>query len=383
MPYFALLGFCLVSLVTIAVLLELASRAIWSVYPTGREYLEKNQAASPVYKGADWAQEFWQEETRRQVESHAYVPFRLFGVIPWHGKYINNDEGVRGDWRRTINPATCGSRQKVNMWTFGGSTMYGTAVPDWATVASYLSRDLNAASQNCIMISNFGVEGYVSDQELMLLIEQLKAAGHPDVVVFYDGVNDSSLAFAQPGAPAPHFSAGKIKSRIEGSLSGRLDFLQDTYAVRMAARILSHLHRPRSIAARVSAAQPNAALVLDNYEANLKLARALANAYKFRLYCFWQPMLPYGPKPVAPFEQQMLARDLTPGSESEGWFLTMHEVYQQADHRAAADKSFVYLGSLFETTREPVYVDEVHLGPRGNEIAAQAIAVYIQAHPND
>jgi lysophospholipase L1-like esterase len=381
--YFAVLGFSIVGLITVAALLELASWAIWSVYPSGKKAALRSQAASPVYAGADWAREFWQEETRRQQMHQTYVPFRLFSVVPWHSKYINNDQGLHGVWRRTFNPANCGSKQKVNVWTFGGSTMYGTAVPDWATLPSYLSRDLNAAPGNCVIVSNFGVEGYVSDQELMVLTEQLKAGGRPDVVVFYDGVNDSSLAFAQPGAPVPHFSIWRIKARIEGSLSGRLDFLQDSYAVRLTGRLLSHLRRSPSFAARISAAQPNIALVLDNYEGNLQLARALADAYKFRLYCFWQPLLTYGHKPLVPFEQQMLARDFTPDSESGAWFLTMNRVYQEVEHRASADKSFVYLGALFDSTKEPLYVDEAHLGPRGNEIVAQAIADHIQAHAED
>jgi hypothetical protein len=63
------------------------------------------------------------------------------------------------------------------------------------------------------------------------------------------------------------------------------------------------------------------------------------------------------------------------------WFLTIAAVYREAERHAVSNGNFVFLGGLFDSTREPIYVDEAHLGPRGNELAAQAIAGYIQDHP--
>ena len=371
----------MVSVLVIGALLEVVSWAIWSLHPVTRESELENQGASPVYAGASWAHEFWQEESLRRKQPKEYVPFRIWSVTDWHGKYINNDQGVGGVWRRTTNPATCDSPQRVTVWTFGGSTMYGTAVPDWATIASYLSRDLNSGPRKCVTVSNFGVEGYVTDQELILLTEQLKAGRHPDIVVFYDGVNDSSLAWAPSGPRNAHFLFRTIKTRVEGSLSGRLDFLQKSYAVRLAAASLAGHHPATSFAPLVAKSQPNVLNTLDNYEANMGLARALAGVYKFRLYCFWQPILIYGHKPLVPFEQQMASRDASGASAESAWFLTMAAVYREAERRAADNGKFVFLGGLFDSTKEPVYVDEAHLGPRGNELAAKAIASYVQDHP--
>lgn len=258
--------------------------------------------------------------------------------------------------------------------------MYGTAVPDWATIPSYLSRDLNTGSQVCTKISNFGVEGYVTDQELILLAEQLKAGGHPDIVILYDGVNDSSLAWAPSGSPNAHFLLGTVKSRVEGSLSGRLDFLQKSYALRLVRETLARV-RPTGVFTSLVAKQgPNVVSTFNNYEGNLRLARALSEAYNFKLYCFWQPLLVYGHKPLVPFEQHMADHDVSGISAESAWFLTMVEVYRDAEHHAAENDSFVFLADLFDSTREPLYVDEAHLGPRGNELVAQAIANYVHDH---
>lgn len=377
----SLLGYTVVIVALVAAFVEFAAWAIWSVHPVTRQAELENQIASPVYEGAEWAREFWQEESLRRKKPTVYVPFRIWSVTDWHGKYVNNDPGVRGVWRRTVHSPNCDPLHRVTLWIFGGSTMYGTAVPDWATIPSYLSRELNAGSRDCVVVSNFGVEGYVTDQELILLGELLKAGGHPDVVIFYDGVNDSSLAWAPSGSPNAHFLFSTVKRRVEGSLSSRLDFLQTSYAVRLVRELLGRTHPTGSIAALISKQQPNIVATLNNYEANLSVAHALSDAYKFKLYCFWQPMLVYGHKPLVPFEQQLADRDASGTSVESAWFLTMIGVYREAEHHAADGESFVFLGEVFDSTRDPIYVDEAHLGPRGNELVAQAIASFVHKHP--
>lgn len=218
--YFAMLGYAVVTLVVIAALLELSSYAAWSVYRRVHPVFPELRTTSPVYAGQPWAPEFLKEEAARQYSRKVYVPFRLWAPTSWHAQYVNNDEAEGGVWRRTINPANgaCGAGHPLALWVFGGSTVYGTGVPDWGTLPSYLSRDLNADGRDCVVVTNFGVEGYVSNQELLWLLERLKTGQRPDIVVFYDGVNDASAAGPWLGAPTAHFYYGMIKGQIEGSL---------------------------------------------------------------------------------------------------------------------------------------------------------------------
>jgi lysophospholipase L1-like esterase len=376
------LGYTIVVLAVLASFLECLSWMVCSFYPLTRQAQVDKQKASPVYEGAEWAHEFWREETLRQQNPRSYVPFRLWGVTEWHSKYTNNDSSAAGFWRRTTNPTNCALSDVVTVWTFGGSTMYGVGVPDWATLPSYLSRELNAGARNCVIVSNFGVEGYVTDQELILLEEQLKAGGHPDVVIFYDGINDSMLQ-CPPGPPTPHGAYRTIKSRIEGSLAARIDFLQKSYALRLAGELLARFHHPRSVAFQTSEVQPRIMSVMFKYEANMRLVRVLAHAYRFKLYSFWQPLLPYGQKPLVPFEQQMARADASKLPEDNACLLMMTATYGEAEHRAEQDGTFVFLGGVFDSTKEPVYIDEGHLGPRGNEVVAQAIASYVRNHPDN
>jgi hypothetical protein len=373
---FAVFGYTVFSLVVLAALLEFASWAIWLGYHTKHLEGPENQAASPVYAGTAWAQEFWQEEHSRQKARKSYVPFLLWNVTNWHGKYINNDESPTGVWRRTLNPADdqCKLKHRLTVWIFGGSTVYGTGVPDWATLPSYLSRDLNAASSDCVVVSNFGVEGYVSNQEVILLMEQLKAGGHPDIVIIYDGLNDAGAAGPSSGPPQPHFSFDLIKGRVEGSISTCFAFVRESYALRLARAVRGSLFPRRSSQPVLDELHTKGVAALDNYEANLSVARALSRAYSFRIYCFWQPSLYYGQKPLVPFEKEMpeiATRDT--------WSVITTAVYQEAATRASTGH-FIFLGGLFDSVPEPIFIDEGHLGPRGNELAAQTVAKYIRAH---
>ena len=53
-------------------------------------------------------------------------------------------------------------------------------------------------------------------------------------------------------------------------------------------------------------------------------------------------------------------------------------VYKEAENRAAENGDFVFLADAFDSVREPVYLDWVHLNPVGNEIIARAMTPYVQ-----
>jgi lysophospholipase L1-like esterase len=257
---------------------------------------------------------------------------------------------------------------------FGGSALYGTGVPDFATLPSYLSHNLRAAGMACIVVSNFGAEGYVTNQELIVLMEQLKMGRRPDLVIFYDGVNDAYAGAVSPGVPSAHMSLGNIKARMEGSLAGRLDFLRNSSALQLAMLAENSLRRVHADASENAETQFKAAAALDNYEANLRIAQTLAHAYGFRVLSFWQPALVYGHKPLAPFEMRIAGNKTW-----DNTFHTLNAVCGEAEGRAEKQGDFVFLGRIFDSTREPLYIDKwMHLAPKGNEFVAAAIARVVE-----
>jgi lysophospholipase L1-like esterase len=372
---FTSIGYAVFTGVILMMVLECGSFALLSlchwVWPdTEVNFAEMN----PAYKSYSWAPEFWKEEKSRWQSQHGgYEPFRIWGVAPWHSKYINTDDTQNGSWRRTINPAGCSNHARIDVWMFGGSTLFGTGVPDWATIPSFLSEQLNSAGLGCVVVTNFGTEGYVTNQELILLIQQLKAGGKPRMVVFYDGVNDSYAGAVSPGVPTAHVSFASIKARVEGSFVGRVDFLRDSHAFQLAMMAINYLHRNRV----VMGAEPDdakAQATLDNYEANLQIARTLGAVYDFQVLSFWQPALVYGRKTLSEFEMKIAAN-----ANNQSAFRRMASVYQQAERRAAIDRSFLFLGGDFDRCSDTLYIDRwMHLTPTGNEIVARSLVGYIE-----
>ena len=344
----------------------------WSAHNILSSRQQTAAASSPAYSGSAWAAEFWKEESQRSKIHRAYVPFRVWGNMPWHGRYSNNDESEAGVVRRTVTTPSnaCLPEKPIRIWIFGGSAVYGLGVPDWATLPSYLSRDLNRPGQRCVTVTNFGVEGYVSNQDLIFFMERLKADPAPDIAIFYDGVNDTTSMLVNPSDPShSHFSLGTIRARVQGSPAGRLDFLENTYTVRFVRLVFGLFHQKNSPLPHPGLADA-AIRVVDNYEGNMRMAKALAQGYHLRLFCFFQPSLYYGDKPLDPFERRLV-------TGTDQWSIVSKAVYEEAARRAKNDHEFVFLGNLFDTTRESIYIDPIHTGPRGNEIAAQTIERYI------
>lgn len=375
--FFAFVGKAVIGALVAFAVLEFVFWAAWSL----GHWLHPDPLrpqVSPAYAGATWVDEFHREQVAEESR-FAYFPFRVTGVLPWHGKYINNDEHSTGVWRRTMNPdnGQCQKQPVTKVWVFGGSTVYGSGVPDWATVPSYLSHSLNGDGRACVDVTNFGAPAYVSTQDLILLTEQLKRGARPDIVIFYDGVNDTETGMRAADPWNTFNGLGVIRPRAEGSIQGRLDFVRRFYTMQVfdAGRRLFSRQRGSLSDEHLRA---KAITVVDNYEANLNIASALAHAYNFKLYAFWQPMLLYGHKPLVSFEQRIAQLDATGGVRVDGRaFVT---AYQEAERRAP-EAGFVSMAGVFDSVSEPVYVDEVHLGPRGNELVADAIAKYLGEHP--
>jgi lysophospholipase L1-like esterase len=300
-----------------------------------------------------------------------------WGVRKWHGKFINTDDTEMGSWRRTV-PATsdvCKNKPVRKIWVFGGSTVYGIGTPDWATIPSYLARELNTDPTACVEVMNLGAEGYVTNQELILLSQQLKAGRKPDIAIFYDGVNESLVGGYSPGIPTAHWNFDMIRTRVESG-KGIDSVLNKSHFFQLVRLILENNRSqafekipPSELAARARA-------TLNNYEANLKLVQILAKAYRIKTLFFWQPVLAWGNKPLVPFEKQLQgARAQELGGQVNAG---LRAVYQEAEARSATSQDFVFLGHAFDNVPDMLYVDEFHLDPRGNQIMAHVMAQAVQ-----
>jgi lysophospholipase L1-like esterase len=378
--FFAVIGRSTAAFLVIAIVLEIFSFAALSVYR--RLHMDPlSPQKSPAYDSETWGADFWREQSAFWSRARSnYLPFMVWSVRKWHGKYINTDDSEMGTWRRTIQAMSddCKRTTVRKLWVFGGSTVYGIGTPDWATIPSFLSQKLNADHAACWEVTNLGSEGYVTNQEVTLLIQQLKAGRRPDIAIFYDGVNESLVGGFSPGDPTEHWTFDAIKARFEKPETGRLSFLKRSYTVQFVQALRQsdgQDHYPTFSDEQVAA---KARTTLENYEANVRIARMLAKEYGFKTYFFWQPLLEFGNKPLVPFEEKLKeARRTELGGRVQRGVMA---VYNEAERQSRISQDYLFLGHALDDVKDLIYVDEFHLDPRGNHIMADRIAETLRAN---
>ena len=108
----------------------------------------------------------------------------------------------------------------VRIFFMGGSTTFGWYQRAPYTIPAEAARRLQAEFGKTVRVeaTNFGVPGHTFTQEILELILQLRAGARPDVVMFYDGINDVKAAVQNGEAGLPQNEANRARDFIRGRL---------------------------------------------------------------------------------------------------------------------------------------------------------------------
>ena len=193
-------------------------------------------------------------------------------------------------------PASEEADPPIRIFAFGGSTMWGEGAADDQTIASHLQTLLRRKTKHPIEVINFGQRGWISTQNLIRLTLELRAGNIPDVVVFYDGYNDTTTA-ARIG-----------KAGVPENLDVLVgDFDRKSAMVRMARNTaLGRLVLP--LPSRNHPDSDTELLATEVIEAWVQIHRmveGLGNQYGFEVHFYLQPQLTTGNKPLTDVEQKM------------------------------------------------------------------------------
>ena len=320
-----------------------------------------------VYAGlqvpADYAREL------DDSAKHQYLPYVEWRRRPYQGQFISVDEdGVR----QTIN-SRCENDRSLLIWMFGDSTLWGTGVTDAGTIPSQLAK-LYADSGQSVCIKNFGEAAWVSTQELIELLLQLKQSDRrPDIVVFYDGTDE--IFMPDPGAPKDvHQGYRRFRELLDTARAEAkpgLLFLSKSNTVRALDLLSQKIHssgskRKRSLPG--AEAEAVAKQSLDNYQKNLDITDALARAYGFQAYYLWYPTSSFGNKPLTPEERESVQHEM---SEIPSRFELKQITYAMCSKINRSN--FYYLGNALDHEQRRIYLDGAHLTAEGNGIMAGTI----------
>ena len=271
---------------------------------------------------------------------HAWDPFLGVRLTDYDGR----DVDVRGGRRVSYEPKD----PELTVWYFGGSTMFGVGQRDAHTIPSEIAR-LAEADGISVRSENFGVSAWVNWQETMRLAELLDSEQPPDLIVFYDGVNERGAAFdrLQRGDVDPEHNWRPLTGELETAMRDR------TFAARSG---------PVEDAKLV-------ALAAAQYRRGVLWGRELAATAGVPIVYFWQPTL--DGKVLGPSDAGALARvDV----ESPGLGKRLNTLGEQTLERSGIDA--VDVSDAFDALDEPVYWDWAHT----NELGARTVAAAMYEH---
>jgi lysophospholipase L1-like esterase len=337
-------------------------------------------AESSYYTSQAWASKYWYEHflVAEKSSSGNYFPYVIWRRAPFNGETINIDQqGIRK------TPGTNCVPGAYKVFTFGGSTMWGYGAPDWGTIPANLQTDLAKLTRKPLCIINYADMAYVSTQGVIELMLQLQAGNIPDLVIFYDGINDTDLAYRE-GRVDRHFYTDQIAARFEGKDNNNGNTLADwlkssasfTLFKTLVFKLLPEQTTPelqtvdyRSFGIDKYRLSDS---VVQEYLANYEIVDALSQKYSFKSLFFWQPVISIGKKSLTNEEEQFLSAMTSPRVD----FFDV--VYKKIERDSIGYQNLYYIADVFDQKKDQIWIDWEHVTPVGNQLVARSMLDIIE-----
>jgi lysophospholipase L1-like esterase len=198
-----------------------------------------------------------------------------------------------GGIRPTANNSHSQDKEKNRvLWLFGGSTMRGATSSDNKTIPSFLAGLLNSGQQNLhYTVVNLGVDSFNSLLETKYLQKMLiESSELPDVIIFYDGANDSSY-FCQHRNPYAHHGYRRARSLFESYYKSWFGLLKPLNAAIYASFTKELYDKINQVWVPLDADSPVVKAFVTGAEKRYDHVNKLAQCYGAEFILLWQPIL--------------------------------------------------------------------------------------------
>lgn len=344
---------------TIIVISIIGHFIIGSVILINRSLFPQKEIISPVYNDYDRKIKVAYEQGELNEGKTVNKPYYHWKGKEYKSEYVNINQYGR---RKTIKSPV---KDAKKVFIFGGSTTWGEGVPDEFTFPSLLQKELGAGYD----VYNYGEAGFNSVQELNLLLEELAKGNIPDYVIFYDGINDGYAGVYSPGIPRGLESIDDVKNR--GMICRLYELSNYSKLVEYVRNFFDGNNTNYSqwdllIKDKII---DNSRNTIKYYIELTKQVKALSQPYHFKCYFFWQPNLLTMSRKMMDYEKEIVQR------ESRILIEARKQLYNDAKEQLGRKQyeDVFFLGNIFDEVKGPIYIDDAHVGPQGNELVAQAI----------
>lgn len=368
---------------------ELSLRGLFWVRDLGEEVESQERheprAMHPAYEGADYDPvATWREIWKATDDWLVYQPYTVWSRRD-KGRLVSVDE----EGHRVTHHGSQ-SADAPELWMFGGSTTWGMGVPDEETIPSRLAELFDTWGLD-VRVRNLGKTGFVSMQEVLLLIRELQLGRRPQWVVVYDGANEAIGAAEAPELANPHYLLNRIRDLFEGRTPRGEEplarLISGSATFRLAQSLRSRLGFTDSPAAPPGDRRdwrrvpPDGERGADYLLANYRFVSDLADEFQFTPWFFFQPRLGVGAKPLHASEEEVLAG--LRSNPEQAWILTFTEQLRDGVRarlaKGNAPEGLHDISDLYGDVAEPVYIDWVHVTHRGNRRIAARIFDEVRA----
>jgi hypothetical protein len=295
---------------------------------------------------------YWIYGQLRDGERVNYDPYALFL------------EGVRP----TLNNPPKG-KQALTIWFFGGSTMRGATNFNDRTIPSVLAGIWNREEpQEQAFMVNHGEDGFNSLMETKYLQKELIDNPAPDLIVFYDGANDSAY-FAQQRTPNAHQGYDRVRGLIEDYHRSLFGLLKPLNAAMWSSFTFEFYDKLREGVIRINPQDPMLRQFVDSCEKRYDYVNKVAAGFGAKFLLIWQPCSWAETKPVS---AQVRAReDLIMSKKSalrDNFIVTYRALMDRLRHKPY----FVNCQNILCSRTEPAYQpDGIHVRDGARKIVAQ------------
>ena len=267
-----------------------------------------------------------------------YEPWIEFKNIDYAGKFVNIQNAMRKTVPDTFFNAS--SKDTLDIYFFGGSTIFGFNVSDQETIPSQFVQLFKEKypKGKSIRVYNFGTPTYYSYQELIQFTNLIYKGHRPDIVVFIDGVND--FWFAKASYYNQSYFSFVLRQVFNQDLltTGRFQFKDSSDKM---------FKDPTNIPLD----QYNNGLIA-NYINNIGNAKMMADLIQAKSYFFCQPV------PFYKYPNQQ--KDPICFKDTATRY---NYIYPIIEKKADSIPNFTFLGNMLENETGHPFVDGLHYSP--------------------
>jgi lysophospholipase L1-like esterase len=327
------------------------------------------------YSGRAWKEQYFQDAAAYQVSSEGrkvFEPYSMWKNPDFSSATLN----VVNGYRKTINPAHYSNDSLIKVFVLGASTLFCIEVPDEYTIASQISKHLHQTfPDKKFEVSSYGASGFVNEQEAILLSKLLIEGKRPDIVIFYDGANDTRMQVGM-SRPIPH-AFFEMYDQIFRSIKERL-WANMVWKSSLLTLVMKYRTDEGKFEQDSSILRPRAEKIAQRYSNTVTFVNSLAKTYGFQLAFFWQPTLLTSKKQMPPAEKSLY--DLSV-KQFGPCYSIMEEIIDSTifNNPLFPHKDIVFnIRTALDSQTNLVYLDSVHLTAEGNDHVAEVIVKTLQ-----